>query len=83
MEETYVDRIGLHCCFLNLTGDNMKKEAKMDVLKALQKMATDMMGEDMKKVSVMAKDNKGLEEGLDKAKEIIGDMDEEEEDDKE
>jgi hypothetical protein len=61
------------------------KAAKIEVLKILKKIATEMMadgmkessdmpgneGMGMKKVSVMAKDQEGLEEGLDKAKELI------------
>ncbi len=66
----------------------MSKQAKMDVLKELMQMAMGemkdktgkMMGE-MKKVSVMAKDKAGLEEGLDKAKDVVEDMPMGEEDD--
>lgn len=48
-----------------------KKMAKMKVLKDMHKMASDMMGGDMQKVSVMAKDKKGLEAGLEKAKDLL------------
>lgn len=51
-----------------------KKSAKMDVLKALKEMASGMMGSDldeMKKVTVAAKDDEGLTEGLEKAKELL------------
>ena len=51
-------------------------EAKLSALKDLRKMASDMMGESLKdgmskKVVVAAKDQAGLEKGLDKAKEIV------------
>lgn len=52
-----------------------KAKGKMSALKGLHKMASDMMGNDMssmKKVSVMAKDKKGLEKGLDTAKKMMG-----------
>lgn len=55
-----------------------KAKGKMSALKSLHKMASDMMGADMagmKKVSVMAKDKKGLKKGLEKAEEIVGDDD--------
>jgi hypothetical protein len=51
-----------------------KAKGKMAALKGLHKMASDMMGSDlagMKKVSVLAKDKKGLNKGLDKAKQIL------------
>lgn len=51
-----------------------KMKGKMSALKGLHKMASDMMGQDMmglKKVSVMAKDKKGLAQGLDKAKQMV------------
>ena len=51
-----------------------KMKGKMAALKGLHKMASDMMGADMKgmkKVTVMAKDKKGLKKGLDKAEDII------------
>lgn len=60
---------------------DMKQQAKMKMLQDLKKMATGMMGEDlkgkmdgMKKVSVMANDKDGLEKGLDKAKEMMRGM---------
>lgn len=74
---------------------NPKKEAKMKMLKELKKMMqNDMyegMGEGMKKVTVMSDSEKGLEEGLSKAEEILRkrmkmkheDMEDEEEDEDE
>lgn len=53
-----------------------KAVGKMAALKGLHKMASDMMGGDlasMKKVSVMAKDKKGLKAGLKKAEEVVDD----------
>lgn len=63
------------------------KAAMIAVLKALKQVASEMMAEamneklkpsedmeSMKKVSVMAKDEEGLEEGLEKAKEIVEGM---------
>jgi hypothetical protein len=55
-----------------------KMKGKMAALKGLHKMASDMMGDDMKsmkKVSVVAKDKKGLKKGLEKAEELLGDDD--------
>lgn len=55
-----------------------KMKGKMAALKGLHKMASDMMGADMKgmkKVSVMAKDKKGLKKGLEKAEDMLGDDD--------
>lgn len=57
----------------------MQKEAKLSVLKHLRKMASDMMGEDvkggmMKKVTVAAPDKESLKEGLEKAEEVVGSM---------
>lgn len=63
--------------------DKMHKLAKMDTLKALRKAAMEMihdrmgdeeMPEGMSKVMVAAEDKEGLEEGLDKAKEVLGEM---------
>lgn len=56
-----------------------KKEAKLSALKGLRQMASEMMGEDLKngnlkKVTVAAKDTESLKEGLDKAKEIVPEM---------
>lgn len=54
--------------------DDMKKEAKLKVLKHLKDMASGMMGsglDKMKKVTVAAPDSKGLEMGLDKAKSMM------------
>lgn len=53
-------------------------QAKMDVLQELMEMAHQAMGskvkngmDEMKKVSVMAPDKEGLEEGLEKAQELV------------
>ncbi len=62
-------------------------DSKMEVLKELQDMLSGVMGEDLselKKVTVAAKDKKGLKAGLEKAEEMLGseseeDMDEEDE----
>lgn len=52
-----------------------KRKAKMDVLEKIREMLKEMDLEDfkhsMKKVTVAAENDKGLLEGLDKAKEII------------
>lgn len=53
-------------------GDPMKKEAKLDALKGLRGLASGMMQDGMK-ATVMAKDKKGLEEGLSEAKDIVKD----------
>lgn len=54
------------------------KDAKMEVLQNLHKLASEMMGGDMlgemKKVTVAAQDQEGLQEGLDKAKSLLGGM---------
>ena len=53
-----------------------KVVGKMAALKGLHKMASDMMGSDlagMKKVSVMAKDKKGMKAGLKKAESMMDD----------
>jgi hypothetical protein len=55
-----------------------KVKGKMAALKGLHRMASDMMGADvkgLKKVSVMAKDKKGLKKGLEKAEALVGDDD--------
>jgi len=61
-----------------------EKEAHKDVLKGLMKDMEDMMAAGMKgrseKVTVMAKDKKGLSQGLDKAKELLGKSDSHEDD---
>lgn len=55
----------------------MKKDAKKGMLKGLSDQMREMMGEgyegmkDMKKVTVASPTEEGLEEGLDKAKEIL------------
>lgn len=56
-----------------------EKEVLMEILMELKKVASGLMADGMKehpamgmkKVSVMAKDQEGLEEGLDKAKELV------------
>lgn len=61
-----------------------KSKAKMDVLKELMSMADDgevgSLSEGLQKVTVAAKDKAGLAKGLDKAKEVIGELPEEESD---
>lgn len=54
-------------------GDDIKKEAKLGVLKDLKGMASEMMRDGMK-ATVMAKDKKGLEAGLEKAKDVVQDI---------
>src|SRR5271168_2067344 len=61
--------------------DAMKSSAKLKVLKHLKDMASGMMGDDvkggmegLKKVTVAAPDTQGLKHGLDKAKEVVGQM---------
>jgi len=54
--------------------DPKAKHAKMQVLKHIADMASDSMGDDlkgMKKVSVAADDRPGLEAGLDRAKKLV------------
>ena len=54
--------------------DSNKKKGKMAALSGLRDMASKMMGDDldkMKKVTVMAKDKKGLKAGLDKAEDML------------
>jgi hypothetical protein len=51
------------------------KDIKLNILKELRQAAMGSIGndiEDLKKVSVVAKDEKGLKEGLDKAEELVG-----------
>jgi len=69
------------------SGD-MGKEAKLKVLKELKRMASEMMGGDvkdgmMKKVTVASPDKEGLKLGLEKAKEMIAKHPMEEDSDKE
>lgn len=62
--------------------DPIEKEAKLAAVKGMRKMAGDMMADDMKsmkKVTVAAPDTESLEEGLEKAKEVVGEMPEMEE----
>ena len=73
------------------SGDKLEKgdkEAMQGAIGGLRKMAAEMLGEDMegrlqslKKVTVAAKDKEGLEEGLEKAKEIVEASDEEDHED--
>lgn len=52
----------------------IEKNAKMNVLKDIQDMASDEMGsklKGLKKVSVASDSKEGLQEGLDKAKELL------------
>lgn len=56
----------------------LEKDAKMQAIGAMRKMASDEMvgplkGLGAKKVSVMANSEEGLKEGLDKAEEIVED----------
>lgn len=56
----------------------MKRQAKMDVLKEIRKIASRAMQDDMKdgglkKVSVMSDSSEGLEAGLEKAKGMLED----------
>jgi hypothetical protein len=54
--------------------DDMKKSAKMSALKDLHSMVSKAMSDDMEnmqKVSVMAEDDEGLMEGLEKAEELL------------
>lgn len=54
----------------------IEKDAKLSSLNALKKAMEDMMGDKlkngMKKVTIAADDQEGLEKGLEKAKELIG-----------
>ncbi len=59
----------------------MDKLAKMDMLKALRKMAMDMINEGgqdeeemLQKVTVAAKDKEGLKKGLEKAEDVLEGM---------
>lgn len=57
-----------------------KKEARMGILKDIRDMAMGSMGDEikgLKKVSVMAEDKKGLEKGLETAKEVVDGSEEE------
>ncbi len=62
-------------------GDSNKKQAKLEVLEELRKMAADMMGDDldegMKQVTVASPSQEGLEEGLETAEGMIAEMPEE------
>lgn len=59
-------------------GGDMKKEAKLSVLKELRELASKMMGDDlkngmdsMKKVTVASDSKEGLKRGLEKAEEMM------------
>lgn len=57
--------------------DPIEKEAKLNAVKGMRKMAGDMMADDMKsmkKVTVAAPDQEGLEMGLEKAKDVVEEM---------
>jgi len=54
--------------------DDLEKHAKLSVVNALKQAMMDEMGGKLKKVSVVAQDKKGLEEGLEKAKEILKEL---------
>lgn len=61
--------------------DPVEKEAKLAAIKGMRKMAGDMMADDMKsmkKVTVAAPDQEGLEAGLEKAKEVVESQEDEE-----
>lgn len=65
------------------SSESPKKEAKLSALQSLRDEMSDMMKGDLggriNKVTVAAKDKSGLEEGLDKAKEVLHTMPEEDE----
>ena len=55
---------------------DLKQQAKMDVLKQIRQIASDAMKDDMKmrglkKVTVASNSEEGLEEALDKAKDML------------
>lgn len=58
----------------------MKEVKDSAMLKALQGLSDDMAGEigskseELQKVSVLAKDKEGLQEGLDQAEEVVSDI---------
>ena len=57
--------------------DPIEKEAKLSAVKGMRKMAGDMMADDMKsmkKVTVAAPDQEGLEMGLEKAQDVVEGM---------
>jgi len=62
--------------------DDLKKKAKLDVLKEARSLASRLMqdglSEKMKKVVVAAQDKEGLKAGLNKAEEVLEQMPEEE-----
>jgi len=58
--------------------EDLKKKAKLGVLGEIRGMASKLMqdglGHKMQKVMVAAQDKEGLKEGLEKAKDILGDL---------
>lgn len=57
--------------------DPTEKEAKLNAIKGMKKMAGDMMSDDMKamqKVTVAAPDAEGLKMGLEKAEDVVENM---------
>lgn len=50
---------------------DVEKEAKMNVVRSLRDQASEMMGDKLKKVSVMSDSPEGLKQGLAKAQEIV------------
>lgn len=60
--------------------DPAKKDAKLNAIKEMRKMASEMVGEDLKSnlmpkssVTVAADDKEDLEEGLEQAKDMLSD----------
>lgn len=56
-------------------GDDMKKQAKMNMLSELKGAASEAMGDqlkNLKKVTVAADSKEGLKEGIEKASEMLG-----------
>lgn len=67
----------------NKSSKDKTVDHKLEVLQHLKEMAHQMMGEDLKglkKVTVAAKDDNGLREGLEKAEELLGGKPEDDED---
>lgn len=57
---------------------DLEKQAKMKALKEAHKSMSDLMAGDlkgMKKVTVASNSKEGLQEGLDKAEEVLGEQD--------
>lgn len=53
-----------------------EKKAKMDVVKSLRDDMSGMMGDKLNKISVLSNSKQGLKKGLDKAQDVLGNMDE-------